>query len=384
MRELLKNIVAIPAFSGEEAARADFVAAYLSDAGLAVERVGNNVWARVGCGCEGAPTLMLNSHLDTVRPATGYTFDPFRPDAAAGQDDKIRGFGSNDAGAHACVSDFSPGTNDDKIRGLGSNDAGGCVVSMIAAALHFARNGGLTYDILLLLSAEEERSGKNGMALAIDHVGRVDCAIIGEPTGMRAAIAERGLLVLDGVAHGVSGHAARGEGDNAIYRAMRDIDALRDHNFTKLSPSMGVPTLAVTQINAGTQHNVVPDKCTFVVDVRPTDVYNNEELWHELQALTESALTPRSLTNRSSATPVGHPLLKTAQRLGIESYVSPTTSDWMRIGAIPAIKMGPGDSARSHAADEYITADELEGGVAGYVKFLQTLDFTLNINSYPQ
>jgi acetylornithine deacetylase len=194
---------------------------------------------------------------------------------------------------------------------------------------------------------------------------------------MRAAVAERGLLVLDGVAHGVSGHAARGEGDNAIYRAMRDIDALRAHKFVKISPSMGVPTLAVTQIAAGTQHNVVPDRCTFVVDVRPTDAYTNEELWRELQALAESTLTPRSLTNRSSATPAGHPLLQAVEHLGIEKYISPTTSDWMRVGEIPALKMGPGDSARSHAADEYITTEELDGGLAGYVRFLEVLNKSL-------
>jgi acetylornithine deacetylase len=343
MHDLLKHIISIPAFSGEEAARADFVASYLAGEGLAVERVANNLWVRVRCGRDGAPTLMLNSHLDTVRPAGG-------------------GYAASGEGI---------------IGGLGSNDAGGSVVSMIAATLHFVRHGGLDYDLLLLLSAEEENSGKNGMSLAIKHVGRVDCAIIGEPTGMRAAVAERGLLVLDGVAHGVSGHAARGEGDNAIYRAMRDIDALRAHKFAKISPTMGVPTLAVTQINAGTQHNVVPDRCTFVVDVRPTDVYTNEELWHELQTLAESTLTPRSLTNRSSATPAGHPLLWAVERLGIEKYISPTTSDWMRVGAVPAIKMGPGDSARSHAADEYITTDELRDGIEGYIEFLKAFNLSL-------
>ena len=369
MQELLKNIIAIPSFSGDEGVCADFIASYLAKEGLAVDRVGNNLWVRVCCGREDAPTVMLNSHLDTVHPSAGYTFDPFRPSI---DEDIIREPNSENTGIYA---DSYTRTAYSVIRGLGSNDAGGCVVAMIAATLHFARHGGLHYDLLLLLSAEEEISGKNGMSLAIGHVGRVDCAIIGEPTGMRAAVAERGLLVLDGVAQGVSGHAARGEGDNAIYRAINDINALREHNFAKKSPLMGFPNLAVTQINAGTQHNVVPDRCTFVADVRPTDVYTNEELWQELQALTESALTPRSLTNRSSATPAGHPLLKTVERLGIETYISPTTSDWMRVGEIPAIKMGPGDSARSHSADEYITVDELEKGITGYVKFLQALEY---------
>ncbi len=346
MHDLLRHIIAIPAFSGDEGARADFVASYLEGAGMSVERVANNVFTRVKCGGNGAKTLMLNSHLDTVRPAAGYTFDPFLPP-----------------------------TDPNIIYGLGSNDAGVSVVAMIATALYFARHGGLDYDLLLLLSAEEETSGKNGMSLVINRLGEVDCAIVGEPTGMRAAIAERGLLVLDGVAGGVSGHAARGDGDNAIYRAIRDIEALRGHKFTKNSPLMGLPTLAVTQINAGTQHNVVPDRCTFVVDIRPTDVYANDQILSELEAITESILVPRSLKNCSSATPVGHPLIETARRLEIETYISPTTSDWMRLGTIPAIKMGPGDSSRSHTADEYITVRELDEGVAGYINFLSNMVF---------
>jgi acetylornithine deacetylase len=381
MHNLLINIISIPAFSGEEGARADFIAAYLAGEGLTVERVSNNLWARVRCGRNDAQTVMLNSHIDTVRPSAGYTFDPFNPDMAAPQGPHADCRRARDAKRASRESSPPPGDSglqgsqsEPLIRGLGSNDAGGAVVAMIAATLHFARHGGLNYDLLLLLSAEEERSGKNGMSLAIGYVGTIDCAIIGEPTGMRAAIAERGLLVLYGVAHGVSGHAARGEGDNAIYRAMSDIDALRTYKFTKKSPVMGLPTLAVTQINAGSQHNVVPDRCEFVVDIRPTDVYSNEQIFNELQAVTQSTLTSRSLTNRSSATPPGHPLMKAAERLGIERYVSPTTSDWMRVGAIPAVKMGPGDSARSHAADEYITVEELNGGIEGYIKFLEALE----------
>lgn len=343
--ELLRKIVSIPSFSGGEDARADFVAGYLAAAGLAVERVGNNLLARVACGVAGAPVVMLNSHLDTVRPLADYTFDP-----------------------------FSPPHDENTVFGLGSNDAGGAVVSMIAAALHFHRHGGLGFDLLLLLSAEEEVSGANGITLALGHAGRVDCAIIGEPTQMRAAVAERGLLVLDGVAHGVSGHAARNEGENAIYKALRDIETLRTHRFERVSPLMGEVKVTVTQINAGTQHNVVPDTCTFVVDIRPTDRYTNEEIWQELQAAVVSTLTPRSLKNRCSATPAGHPLLRCAGALGIETYVSPTTSDWIRTGDIPAVKMGPGDSARSHTPDEYITVAELTAGVTGYIEFLKVLD----------
>ncbi len=319
--------------------------AYLTGNGLTVGRIGNNLMARVGCGRKDAPTVMLNSHLDTVRPSAGYTFDPFDPP-------------------------FDGLT----VRGLGSNDAGAAGVSMIAAALHFMRRGGADgFDILLLLSAEEENSGANGLSLALPHAGRIDCAIIGEPTRMKAAVAERGLLVLDGVATGRSGHAARGEGENAIYKALCDIETMRDYRFARVSPLMGEVKLTVTQIAAGTQHNVVPDRCTFVADIRPTNLYTNEEIWRELQAAVGSTLTPRSLTHRSAATPPGHALIRCAEKLGIETFVSPTTSDWTRIGTIPAIKMGPGDSARSHTPDEYITVDELRAGIEGYIRFLDKL-----------
>ena len=341
----LRELIAIPALSGTEGARADFVAAWLAREGLAAERVGNNILARVPCGRGGAATVMLCSHIDTVRPGAGYTFDPFAPP----HDEK-------------------------RVYGLGSNDAGGAVAAMIAAALHFVRHGGLAFDLLLLLAAEEETSGAGGIRLALGSAGDISCAIVGEPTQMRAAIAERGLIVLDGVAAGASAHAAHGGGCNAIYEAMRDIEALRGFRFLRTSPLMGEVRMAVTQIAAGTQHNVIPDRCTFVVDVRPTDVYTNEEIVGELQAaMTGSTLTPRSLANRSSATPVGHPILRCIEELGIETYISPTTSDWMCLGAIPAVKMGPGDSRRSHAPDEFIFADELHCGVAGYVDFLGCL-----------
>ena len=354
--DILRKVVSIRSFSGEEKERCDFFADYLNSAGIAVKRVENNLLAEIKCAGDGAPWVMLNSHLDTVKPAAGYTFDPFDPP-------------------------FDPSV----IRGLGSNDAGGSVVSMVETAIYFHKNGGPDFNILLLLSAEEENSGPKGMQLIVGteadarSIGgfgdtiEIACAIIGEPTQMKAAVAERGLLVLDGVAEGVSGHAARNEGVNAIYIAMDDMELLRKYRFSKISPLMGEVKMTVTQMNAGTQHNVVPDRCTFVVDIRPTDSYNNREIYEELQGQIKSILTPRSLTNRSSATPVGHPLLKCVELLGIESYVSPTTSDWMRVGAIPAIKMGPGDSARSHMADEYIMVEEIESGVRGYIEFLKNL-----------
>ena len=356
--DILRKVVSIRSFSGEEEGRYNFFVDYLSSAGVAVHRIGNNLLAEVKCAGDAAPWVMLNSHLDTVKPAAGYTFDPFDPP-------------------------FDPLV----VRGLGSNDAGGSVVSMVETALYFHRHGGLGFNILLLLSAEEENSGPNGMRRVMEKLvkagsedfndlecaGKIACAIIGEPTQMKAAVAERGLLVLDGVAAGVSGHAARNEGVNAIYIAMEDIELLRSYKFSKISPLMGEVKVTVTQVNAGIQHNVVPDKCSFVVDIRPTDCYDNEEIYKELQSAVKSTLTPRSLTNRTSATPAWHPLQKCIELLGIESYISPTSSDWMRIGNIPAVKMGPGDSARSHMADEYITVEELEGGVNGYIAFLTNL-----------
>ena len=244
------------------------------------------------------PTLMLNSHLDTVRPNSGYTFDP-----------------------------FNAPHSDTQVNGLGSNDAGASVVYMIYAFLHF-HGKELPFNLLLALSAEEENSGPNGMRILWEKLAsEVDMAIIGEPTGMNAAIAERGLLVIDGEAKGVSGHAARNEGVNALYIALDDIAALREVKFDKTSPTMGEVKLTVTQINAGTQHNVVPDKCQFVVDIRPTEQYSNTEIMEILQPKVKSDLTARSLTNRSSATPNGHPLMLHLRRLGIETYTSPTTSD---------------------------------------------------------
>jgi acetylornithine deacetylase len=343
--DLLRRMVTIPSFSREEGAVADLVEAYIAEAGLEVKRVGNNIIARVECGVPGARTLLLNSHLDTVRPSAGYTFDP-----------------------------FSPHYDEKTVWGLGSNDAGGAAVAMLHAALHFHRNGGIGYDLVLLLAAEEEITGDRGTGWALPHAGRIDCAIVGEPTRMQAAIAERGLLVLDALAEGQSGHAARGEGINALYKAMDDIQILRNHRFERTSPLMGEVKLTVTQIEAGTQHNVVPDKCCYVIDIRPTDRYTPTQILDELRPLVGSRLTPRSLANKSSATPSGHPLLLAAEALGIPTFVSPTTSDWMVLGEIPALKMGPGDSARSHTPDEYIHVAELLDGIDTYIALLKELD----------
>ena len=338
---LLKTMISMKSFSGEEKDRSDFLCGYLAEKGIRTERIGYNIIARQPHHDSTKQTLMLNSHLDTVNPAASYTFDP-----------------------------FNPPVSDTHVYGLGSNDAGASVVCLLQTFLHFYETE-LPFNLMLVLSCEEENSGPNGMR-KLSEILKPDFAIIGEPTGMRAAIAERGLLVIDGEATGVSGHAARNEGVNALYIALDDIQTMKSVKFDKISPTMGEVKLTVTQINAGTQHNVVPDKCTFVVDIRPTDQYSNTEILQILQSKVKSTLTARNLTNKSSATPPGHILMKTIEKLGIESYVSPTTSDWMRISC-PAVKMGPGESARSHQADEFVLVSELEMGLNGYIRFIESI-----------
>lgn len=344
---LLRKMISVPSFSSEESLCAAIVSAYLQSKGVTVERIKNNIIARLNCSSKEPQVLMLNSHIDTVRPTTGYTFDPFNPP-----------FYKN------------------RVLGLGSNDAGASVVSMIQAFLWFKERGNLDFNLLLIISAQEENSGADGISLALTKVGKIDAAIVGEPTQMKAAIAERGLLVIDGSAKGVSGHAARGEGVNSIYIALEDILKIKEHKFKKLSPLMGEVKMTVTQIQAGSQHNVVPDLCNFVIDIRPTDVYENSEILNELEQFVTCDLKARNLSNKSSATPVGHPLMNTLELCSVESYVSPTTSDWMRL-SVPAIKMGPGDSSRSHRADEYVTLDELTLGIKGYIDFIEKLNLKI-------
>ena len=229
-------------------------------------------------------------------------------------------------------------------------------------------------NIILVLTCEEERSGKDGMTglWGARLREKVDYAIVGEPTCMREATAERGLLVIDATAHGISGHAARNEGKNALYIALEDIDRLRKHVFSRISPRMGKVNLNVTQINAGTAHNVIPDCCTFVIDIRPTEQYTNEEILQELQEICESELKPRNLSNRSSATWEDSPLQKAADKLGIETFSSPTTSDWMRI-TCDAVKMGPGDSSRSHRKNEFVMVSEIRSGIQGYIELINNI-----------
>lgn len=344
--ELLKEMIAIPSPSFEEDAVCGHVCKWLTDHGVEHRRVGNNIIAE-HIADPTRPTLMLCAHMDTVSPSPEYSFDPYKPENCP----------------------------EDMVQGLGSNDDGASVVAMIAAYRYFTANAAnMKYpNLILVLSCEEERSGKNGMTgLWPELAQKVDFAIVGEPTGMKAATSERGLLVIDATAHGISGHAARNEGENALYKALEDIERLRGHVFEKVSPRMGKVNLNVTQIKAGTAHNVIPDRCDFVIDIRPTEQYSNEEILNELQEICTSELKPRNLANRSSATFEDSPLQKTAEALGIGTFSSPTTSDWMRI-TCDAIKMGPGESSRSHKKDEFVFVREIEDGIHTYIRFIDYL-----------
>ncbi|MCR5351625.1 MAG: M20/M25/M40 family metallo-hydrolase [Bacteroidales bacterium] len=347
---LLRQMVRIPSLSGQEADVIACVSSFLDRSGIPHERIRGNIVATNRHFDAAKPTLVLDAHLDTVPVNNGYTRDP-----------------------------YDSGNDPDIVYGLGSNDDGGSVVSMIAAFRYFYERKG-SINLMLFLTCEEEISGANGARWlygpeGIFATGRYPMpkwAIIGEPTCMRAATSERGLLVLDGEAEGVSGHAARNEGVNALYIALDDIQALRGHIFTKHSPLMGDVHLSVTQIEAGHAHNVIPDRCHFVVDIRPTEQYTNQEIVDELQALCQSRLKPRNLANRSSAARPGSALLRAVQALGIETFSSPTTSNWMRT-PVDAIKMGPGDSSRSHKADEFILTREIAEGIDRYIAFIEEL-----------
>lgn len=342
--QLLRDMVRIPSPSFEERAVSDMIASRLQGWGVDIERIGCNIICRSKGYDASRPTLMMDAHIDTVAASPEYDFDPYEPDQLS-----------------------MPGA----ICGLGSNDDGGSVVSMMAAFRYFEGRS-LPFNLILSISAEEERTGENGIRLTWEKVLRdsVTWAIVGEPTQMRAATSERGLIVLDCEAHGIRGHAAREEGVNALYIAMEDIAAIRSHEFAKVSPQMGKVHVNVTQIQAGTVHNVVPELCTFVVDVRPTDAYDNAELVAEMQSFCRSTLKPRNLRNASSATADDSPLVRCARSLGIETFSSPTTSDWIRIGC-PAIKMGPGDSSRSHKKNEYLLEEELFGAIDTYIKYIE-------------
>lgn len=346
--ELLRRMVGTPSLSFGEAEVCSILEQALSSWGVDVERMGNNLIASYFGAGEKAPVLAFDAHIDTVPAAQSYTRDP-----------------------------FDPGKDESVVYGLGSNDDGGSVVAMIAAFRHLADSGSAV-NLVLTLCCEEERSGPDGAAFiygaegpfACGTIRKPDAVIVGEPTGMKAATSERGLLVLDGTARGVSGHAARSEGVNAIYIAMEDIRTLLAYPFDRHSEAMGEVKLSVTQINAGTAHNVVPDSCSFVVDIRPTDRYSNVEILEALQSVCKSSLKARNLRNKSSATLPHGRLMSCIERMGLETFSSPTTSDWIRIDA-DAVKMGPGESSRSHRADEFIFISEIEDAILKYINFTE-------------
>jgi acetylornithine deacetylase len=339
--ELLKKLITTPSFSREEADTADLLEHFFESKEIPVKRHQNNIWAINKYFDDAKPTLLLNSHHDTVKPNSGYTKDP-----------------------------FTPIIEDGKLYGLGSNDAGGALVSLIAAFLHFYNQKNLKYNLVFAASAEEEISGDNGIRSILDRMPEVDCAMVGEPTQMRMAIAEKGLMVLECTAQGKSGHAARDEGENAIYKALKDIEWFHSYAFPEVSDTLGPVKMTVTEINAGSQHNVVPDACNFTVDVRSTDAYTNEEILEIIDDHIEAAIHPRSINLNPSSIPLDHPLVQAGRQLNIAQYGSPTLSDQSNI-QVPSLKMGPGKSARSHTADEFIYLEEIEEGIETYINLLK-------------
>lgn len=339
--DLLKELIRIPSFSREESVTADVISQFLHKRKVDCKRVGNNVIALNKAFTDGKPTILLNSHHDTVKPNSGYTKDPFEPIV-----------------------------EDGKLFGLGSNDAGGCLVSLIASFLYFYEREDLTYNICLIASSEEEVSGKGGVEEAYKHVPPCAFAIVGEPTLLNLAVAEKGLMVLDCVAVGQSGHAAREEGINAIYEAMQDIQWFRTYKFPKESKFLGPVKMSVTLIEAGSQHNVVPSTCSYVVDVRTTDMYTNIEVLRSIKSFVRSGVVARSTRLNPSTIPVDHPIVRSGVALGKKTYGSPTMSDQALL-PIPSLKVGPGDSARSHTADEYIYLNEIREGISFYINLLK-------------
>jgi len=339
---LLRTMISIPSLSREEMTVATVIEQKLTKWGYKPYRKNNNVWIFSSRWNEDLPTILLDSHVDTVRPAKAWSYDPFSATEADG-----------------------------KLIGLGSNDAGASVVALLGAFRHLEQQE-QPYNLIFCASAEEEISGVNGVASVLEDFGKINLAVVGEPTGMQMAVAEKGLMVLDCEAKGKLGHAARNEGENAIYKAMTDIQTLTGISLPKHSEILGPVKITVTQIEAGTQHNVVPDSCKFVVDVRTNEFYTNEEVCRIISETIESEVKPRSFRLNSSGIPIEHPLVQRGISLGLSHYGSPTTSDQAVIPCT-SIKIGPGESARSHTADEFILLDEIRNGIGTYIQLLDQL-----------
>jgi acetylornithine deacetylase len=341
---LLKQLIATPSFSKEEQDTANIISTFFEQQGVQYERVGNNIYAKNKHYNISKPTVLLNSHHDTVFPNKGYTLNPFTPLEKEG-----------------------------KLFGLGSNDAGGCLVSLIATFIHFYKQENTAYNIVFAASAEEEISGVNGIELLLPKLGKIDFGIVGEPTQLEMAVAERGLMVIDCIAQGRAGHAAREEGENALYKAMEDINWIRNFKFEKVSALLGECRLSVTVIETDNkQHNVVPGQCKFVMDARINELYNFDEVQEIFKLHLKSSFQPRSTRMKSTSIALDHPLVKAGIQLGKGYYGSPTTSD-KALMPFPTLKMGPGDSARSHTADEFIYLREIEEGINCYIQLIEQI-----------
>jgi len=339
--DLLKELISIPSFSGEEDKTADLIERSLEKNQIATKRKIHNIFAISPQFDSEKPTLLLNSHHDTVKPSKGWDSDPFQP--------LIDG---------------------DKLVGLGSNDAGASLVSLMAVFQYFYSTENLSHNLILALTAEEENSGINGIRSILPELGKIDLAIVGEPTGMNMAVAEKGLMVLRCQATGRSGHAARDTGENAISKAIEDIIWIKNYKFSEVSAVLGPAKMTVTMINAGTQHNVIPDRCEFTVDIRSTDTCDNNRILEVLGQNISSDFAEPSLNLRQSFIPMDHHLVKTAKSLGMETFGSPTLSDQTYISA-PSVKIGPGLSERSHTANEFVTLSEIEEGIDKYIELLE-------------
>lgn len=341
--ELLKTLISTQSYSGEEDETAQILSNVLEEFGFTPQQKGNNIWAINQPFDEVKPTVMLNSHHDTVQASSKWTKDP-----------------------------FTPTLEDGKLFGLGSNDAGGPLVSLLASFVYLSWED-QPYNLVFLASAEEETSGKKGVPIVLPELPEIDFAVVGEPTSLNLATAERGLIVLDCVAHGESGHAARNEGENALYKSMEDIEWFRNFKFEQVSEVLGEINLTVTQIEAGSQHNVVPDECRFVVDVRPNEFYTNEEVVEIIRNHVDCEVNPRSLNLNASGISMEHPIVKKAEDLGIRRYGSKTMSDQVHM-PFNSVKIGPGNTHRSHTADEFIYLDEIREGIKTYIKLLDGIE----------
>lgn len=341
--DLLKALIQTPSFSGNEAKTADLIQAYLYDNAIESNRLKNNIWATNKYFNDTKPSILINSHHDTVKPNQGYTNNPFEAKM-----------------------------EDGKLFGLGSNDAGASLVALLASFVHFDKRTDLKYNLIFAATAEEEISGLNGMSALLDVLPNIEFALVGEPTGMQMAIAEKGLLVIDAVAQGKSGHAANNNTENAIYNAMEDIHWIQSFVFPNSSPRLENVKMSVTQIHAGEQHNVVPAKCHFVVDVRVNELYSNKEVFQIIDAHTKSKMQARSFRLNSSGIADDHPLVIAGLKQGRSIFGSPTLSDQALLSC-PSLKIGPGESSRSHRADEYVLIQEIEEGIDLYIAMMNEI-----------